>query len=93
MQNKEVGDLDAVQGSIRGEIYYIVAIKEPDYVMLMTKTYGMLEHLEELDTHRRYKGSGGELVTKQLNYRGVFGNHSNYIHKLDDNNTRRHYPF
>ena len=53
MQTKEVGDLDAVQGSIRGKIYHIVAIKEPGYVMLMMKTCGTLEHLEGSDTPRR----------------------------------------
>ena len=30
MQNKEVGDMDAVQASIIGKIYHIMAIKEPD---------------------------------------------------------------
>ena len=52
-QNKQVGDVDAVQGSIRGKIYHIVAIKEPGYVMLMMKTCGTLEHLEGSDTPRR----------------------------------------
>ena len=30
MQNKEVGDLDAVQGPIRGKSYHIMIIKHPD---------------------------------------------------------------
>ena len=30
MQNKEVGDVGVVQVSIRGKIYHIMAIKEPD---------------------------------------------------------------
>ena len=30
MQNKEVGDGDAVQGSIIGKIYHIMDIKDPD---------------------------------------------------------------
>ena len=30
MQNKEVGDVKAVQGSIRGKRYNIMAIKDPD---------------------------------------------------------------
>ena len=41
-----------------------MAIKDPDYVMLMMTYYGTLEHLERSDTQRRYKGAGGELVTK-----------------------------
>ena len=33
MQNKEVGGVDAVQGSIRGKSYHLMDIKDPDYVM------------------------------------------------------------
>ena len=83
--------MDAVQGSIRGKSYHIMATKEPDYVMLMMKTYGTLEHLEGSDMQRRYKGAGGELATKRLNCCEVFGNHFNYRHQVDDNNNRRHY--
>ena len=84
MQNKEVGDAEAVQGSIRGNNYHIMDIKEPDYVMLVMTTYGILEHLEGLDTQRRYKGAGGELITKQFKYREVFGDHLNYNHQVDN---------
>ena len=69
-----------------------MGIKDPKYVILMMKTYGMLEHLEGSYTHHSYKGTGGELVTKQLNYCEVFGNHFNYRHQVDDNNNRCHYP-
>ena len=64
IQNKEVGDVDVVQGSIRGKSYNIIAIKGPEYVMLMMKKYGKLDHLEGSYTHHRYKRAGGELVTK-----------------------------
>ena len=92
MQNKEFGYVDVVQGSIRGKRYHIMDIKEPDYVMLMSTTYGTLEHLEGSDTHWRYKGVGGELVTKKLKYREFFGNHFNYRHQVDDNNNQCHSP-
>ena len=55
-----------------------MAIKEPDYVMLMMTTHGTLEHLEGSGTQKRYKVAGGELVTKQFNCREVFRNHFNY---------------
>ena len=61
-------------------------------MMLMMTTYGTLEHLEESDTHMRYKGVGGELATKRFNYREVFSNHFNYINKFDNKNNWRHYP-
>ena len=69
-----------------------MAIEEPYYMMLIMTTYGTLEHLEGSDTQRRYKGEGGELVTKKFNYNEVFGNHFNYIHQVDDNNNWRHSP-
>ena len=85
-------DTFAVQGSIRGKGYHITAIKETDYVVLMMTTYGTLEHLEGPDTQRRYRGAGGELVTKLFNYREVFGNHFNYRHEVDDNNNWLYSP-
>ena len=36
-------------------------------------------------------GAVGELVTKQFNYREVFGNHFNYRYQVDNNNNRHHY--
>ena len=92
MQNKEVGDVYSFQGSMRWNRYHIIYIKDPDYVVVMMRTYGTLEHLEGLDTQRRYKGAGWELVTKQFNNREVFGNHFNYRHKVDDKKNRRNSP-
>ena len=68
-----------------------MAIKEPDYVMLMMKNYGKLEHSEGSETKQRYKGAGGKLVTKKLNYREVIRNHFNCRHQVDDNNNWCHY--
>ena len=70
----------------------MMAIKENDYVIFMMITYGTLEYLEGPYTQWRYKGAGGELVTKQLNYREVFGNHFNYRQQVDNNNNPLHYP-
>ena len=61
-------------------------------MVLMMTTYGKLEHLEGSETQRRYKGVGGELVTKQFNYCEVLGNHLNCIHQIDDINNWFHCP-
>ena len=45
MQLKYVGDVDAVNYTICGKSYHIMAIKESNYVMLMMTTYGTLEKL------------------------------------------------
>ena len=38
MQNKEVDDVDSVQGSIRGKSYHNMAIKYSNYLVLMMTT-------------------------------------------------------
>ena len=58
----------------------------------MMATYGTLENLEGSDMQLRYKGSGGEVVTRQFNYCEVFGNHFRYRHQVDNNNNNCHYP-
>ena len=83
--------MDTFKGSIRGKSYQIMDIKDPKYVMLTMTTYGTLEHLKGLDTQWRYKGAGGDLVTKRFKYREVFRNHFNYRHKFDKINNWRHY--
>ena len=92
MQNKEVEDVGAVQGSIRGNIYHTETIKDPKCVMLMMTTYGTLYTLEGSDKQWSYKGTGGELVTKRFNYLEVFRNHLNHKHQVFDNNYRQNYP-
>ena len=51
--------MESVKGSIIRKSCQIMAIKDPDYVVLMMTTYGTLDNLEGLDTQRRYKGVGG----------------------------------
>ena len=75
MQRKEVGYMDELPNSIHGNGYHIMALKDPDYVILMMTTYMTLEYLDWLDMQWSYKGSGGEVVTKRFNYCEVFGNH------------------
>ena len=42
METKEVGDVDAVQGSEGGVTYNLWTMKEPDYTMKMMATSGSL---------------------------------------------------
>ena len=41
--NKEVGDVDAICGELDDIPFYIYGMKEPDYVMQLMATYGILE--------------------------------------------------
>ena len=61
-------------------------------MMFMMTTCGTLERFEGSDTHQRYKGADGELVTKRFNYCEIFEYHFNHRHKFDDNNNWGHSP-
>ncbi len=45
--NKEVGAVDAMNGSLDGVTVFIFAMKEPDYVMSLMSTYGTNEQMRE----------------------------------------------
>ena len=64
--NKEVGNRDMIPNSLRGKRYHVVYLKNPEYVMLMMKTYGTLDDLEGSDTNQRYKGRAGMWWTNYL---------------------------
>ena len=38
--NKDVGDVDAIKGTMDGVPFHIHAMKEPDYIMILMSTYG-----------------------------------------------------
>ena len=59
MQRKEVENVYSVTYIISGKSYHIMALKEPDYIMLMMTTYGTLENLEGSEMQWRCKVSGG----------------------------------
>ena len=58
--------MDAVQGSIRGKSYHIMAIKEPNYIMLMMTTYGKLDHLGGVGHTAEVKGGGWGVGDKMI---------------------------
>ena len=77
--------MDALTNIIFGKRYHIMDIKDFEYIMIMMTTYGKLDNLEGLYTHRRYKGSNREVLTKRFNYSEVFGNHFRYHHQFYNN--------
>jgi Transposase IS4 len=85
--NKQIGEVDAIRGTINNTPFYIMGMKEAPYVMTMMTTYGTLERTGK-ETERRPKNQ--DLV--RFNYPEVFGNHFKYRHMVDDHNSRRHSP-
>ena len=44
---KGIGELDALQGMLHNVKFHVVAMKEPDYVMMFMTTYGTLAPISE----------------------------------------------
>ena len=46
--NKEIGFADAIKGTMDGISFYIHAMKEPDYTMILMSTYGTLTQMGDM---------------------------------------------
>jgi hypothetical protein len=90
--DKEVGDADALPGTLDGQKFHIFAMKEPDYTMMLMSTYGSLNEMAKGDTARTWTNSAGETVTQRFKYREPFFNHFKFCHGIDDHNAKRHSP-
>jgi hypothetical protein len=81
-EEKEVGDADALPGTLDGQKFHIFAMKEPDYTMMLMSTYGSLNERTKGDTARTWTNSAGESVTKRFKYREPFVIISSFIMAL-----------
>jgi hypothetical protein len=89
MATKEVGGVDAVQGSQDGVTYNLWTMKELDYTMEMMATSGSLMADETCRlTTRRWMECGAE-KTKEFAYTLPFDHHFRYRHAVDDHNNLR----
>ncbi len=85
--DKEVGDVDAIEGSLDEQTFHFYGMKEPDYIMLMMTTYGTCERFGKF-TKRRLPHN----QTTTFQYPEVIANHFKYRHIVDDHNAKRHAP-
>ena len=46
-KDKEVGHVDALKGTMNGVPFYVHAMKEPDYTMMLMATYGTTTRVGE----------------------------------------------
>ena len=91
--NKEVGEVDAIKGMKNGKSFFIHAMKEPDYTMMLMSTYGLLNEEETGGTKRSYLHPvTREITTKSFKYTTPFFNHFKFCHQVVDHNNRRHSP-
>lgn len=84
--NQQVGDANALAGTLNGVPFHLFAMKEPDYVMTLMSTYGTMERIgketERVANRQKVK----------FQYPEVFHNHFKFRHQVDDHNNRRHSP-
>jgi len=86
MEEKSVGDCDAWRGELDGWPFYIHCMKEPDYVMMLMSTYGLMERMGE---EKRRDVAGTRVVFR---YPEIIHNHYQYRDAVDSNNARRMQP-
>ncbi len=90
MAGKEVGSVDAIQGSMEGVLYNLWAMKELDYVMKMMATGGSLIVDDSCHSKSCCWIEGGVQTTKEFTSTLLFNNHFRYPHAVDDHNNLRH---
>jgi hypothetical protein len=86
----DVGDCHAIQGVMEGTTYNLWGMKEPDYVMRMMATGGLLDTNESCRMASRRWNNGGVEVQRTFQYKCPFDWHFRYRHAVDDHNNLRH---
>jgi len=89
-ESREVGDIDSWPGVLDNEKFSIMALKEPDYVMIVMTTYGSLRRMGK--ENKRVYLVNGDRRAKTFQYPEVIANHFTYRDSVDANNRDRMFP-
>jgi hypothetical protein len=81
-----VGQTDTVSGNLDGVDYSIFCMKEPDYVMKLMATGGVLQSDDMC--RETYRGAGADRISFRYTKPGDW--HFRYRHAVDDHNNLRH---
>ena len=87
---KEVGDVDASKGEMDGVPFYIHAMKEPDYTMMLMSTYDTLTQMGE--TKKCHYTKDHVKKVKEFKYPEVIYNHYSYCNMIDNHNSYWMHP-
>jgi hypothetical protein len=82
-----VRDCHAFQGMIERTMYNLWGMKEPDYIMLMMATNGLLGGNESCRMASCWWNEGGVEVVWTFHYTCPFDWHFQYWHAVDDHNS------
>jgi hypothetical protein len=75
----QVGQVNALLGTKQGRSFYVFALKEPDYNMLIMSTYGDLKEVPSAVAKQKYTAPGcNEPTSTTFNYTTTFANHYKY---------------
>ena len=85
-----VRDCHAIQGEMEGTTYNLWGMKEPDYVMWMMATGGLLDANESCRMASHHWNNGGVEVSWTFQYTCPFDWHFWYRHAVEDHNNLRH---
>ena len=81
---KGIDESDALQEMLDNVKFHVVAIKEPDYVMMFMTTYGTLAPVSD---EKRYYLVNGVKHMKTFQYTDVVHNHYQYRDVIDNHNS------
>ena len=83
--NKDVGDIDAIKGTMDGVPFHIHAVKEPDYSMMLMSTYGMTLRMGVMK-RQHYTVEGVKKVV-ELQYPEIVHNHNKFCDMIENHNS------
>ena len=82
---KDVGDADAIKDTMDAIPFYIHAMKEPDYVMMLMSTYGALLSMGE--TKKQHFTVDGVKKVAEFKYPEIINNHYTFQDMINNHNS------
>ena len=83
--NKDVGDVDAIKGTMDGVPFHIHAMKKPDYIMVLMSTYGTTLRMGV--TKRQHYTVEGVKRVVEFQYPEIVHNHYKFCDMIDNHNS------
>ena len=88
--NKDVGDINAIKGTMNRVPFHTHAMKEPDYIMMLMSTYIMTLRMGVMNRWQ-YTVEGVKKVV-EFQYPEIVYNHYKFRDMIDNHNSFRMHP-
>ena len=83
--NRDMGDINAIKGTMDGVPFHIHTVKEPDYIMMLMSTYGMTLRMGVMK-RQHYTVEGVKKVV-EFQYPEIVHNHYKFCDMIDNHNS------